>query len=141
MAEWKDEQVVKKAIAETFTLNAHAGWILVGYSGDNALVFQGKGSGGVEELKQHLKPNEVQYAIVRIGDKKDVATTTRDILLSWWGPEHSKIKSAKKKTHHGDVKRVLTHAHAEIEVINLANLNEDNVRDRSNPLSGSHVID
>jgi len=62
-------------------------------------------------------------------------------LLSWWGPEHSKIKSAKKKTHNADVKRVLTHAHAEIEVINLANFNEDNVRDRSNPLSGSHVID
>lgn len=35
----------------------------------------------------------------------------------------------------------MTPAHAEIEVINLANLNEDNVRDRSNPLSGSHVID
>jgi hypothetical protein len=98
-------------------------------------------AGGVSELAQHLKDDQVQYAIVRIPEKKDIANATRDIFITWWGPKHPKIKCAKKRTHHADVKKVMQPSHAEIEVINKANFNEETVRERSNPGSGSHVID
>lgn len=29
---------------------------------------------------------------------------TRDVLISWFGPGVGKIKAAKKRTHHGEVR-------------------------------------
>jgi hypothetical protein len=97
--------------------------------------------GGVSEVAKHLRDDEVQYILVRIPEKKDIANATRDIFITWWGPKHPKIKSAKKRTHHADVKKVMQPSHAELECINKANFTEDVVRERSNPGSGSHVID
>ena len=51
---------------------------MLGYSNPTTIVLQGKGSGGVDEMVQHIKQNEVQYCLVRLVEKdKDIANVTR----------------------------------------------------------------
>lgn len=83
----------------------------------------------------------MNYAIIRIPDKKDKTDTVRDILIAWAGPNVGIMERSKKKVHIGEVKELLTPFHADLEAISKANFTEAVVMDRSGPLSGSHVID
>lgn len=83
----------------------------------------------------------MQYAVIRIPDKKDKTDTVRDVMISWSGPSMGIMERSKKKVHIGEVKDLLTPFHADLEAISKTNFTEAVVMDRSGPLSGSHVID
>jgi hypothetical protein len=79
----------------------------VGYENDSSLVLQGKGTGGPEEVRDHLQDDKVQYFIVRVFYPKDNAETTRDVFVAWTGPKVARVAAAKKATHAGVVQSVL----------------------------------
>jgi hypothetical protein len=81
--------------------------VLVGYESDSSLVLQGKGTGGPEEVRDHLQDDKVQYFIVRVFYPKDNAETTRDVFVAWTGPKVARVAAAKKATHAGVVQSVL----------------------------------
>lgn len=83
----------------------------------------------------------MQYAVIRIPDKKDKTDTVRDVMISWSGPSVGIMERSKKKVHIGEVKELLTPYHADLEAISKSNFTENVVMERSGPLSGSHVID
>lgn len=55
---------LKQAIADKFNAN-HTGdaWILLDYTGPNAVHFAGSHSGGPETLESKLNDNQVQYPL------------------------------------------------------------------------------
>ncbi|KAL6065503.1 ADF-H domain-containing protein [Balamuthia mandrillaris] len=144
-----DQGSIKAAIADVLSPTTFSGWVLVGYSGPETLVLQAKGSGGVPELVSNLKDNEVQYCLVRIPLENAVSSSraqgdpqkTRDVFIAWTGPAVKIIEKGKKMAHVGDVTKVLAPSHAELTAISKQNFTEAVVRDRSDVLSGSHVID
>jgi hypothetical protein len=81
--------------------------VLVGYENDATLVLQGKGTGGPEEVRDHLQDDKVQYFIVRVFFPKDNAETTRDVFCHWTGPKVARVAAARKATHAGVVQSVL----------------------------------
>lgn len=83
----------------------------------------------------------MQYAVIRIPDKKDKTDTVRDVMIAWTGPSMKIMERSKKKVHIGEVKEVLSPFHADLEAIAKTNFTEAIIMDRSAPLSGSHVID
>lgn len=83
----------------------------------------------------------MQYAVIRIPDKKDKNDTVRDIMIAWTGPSMGIMERSKKKVHIGEVKELLAPFHADLEAIGKTNFTEAIVMDRAGPLSGSHVID
>ena len=133
--------------------------VIVGYRDDNTLELKATGDGGVNEMVQFIKvsyiysvvaalfiilqEDECQYCLVRVPDrsKSTIQETTRDIFIQWIGPKVSVIKRGKKASHLGRVQEVLQPYHAAISATNKANFNENNVMNKSMPLSGSHVID
>eukprot|EP00276_Gloeochaete_wittrockiana_P020687 CAMPEP_0184337244 /NCGR_PEP_ID=MMETSP1089-20130417/5607_1 /TAXON_ID=38269 ORGANISM="Gloeochaete wittrockiana, Strain SAG46.84" /NCGR_SAMPLE_ID=MMETSP1089 /ASSEMBLY_ACC=CAM_ASM_000445 /LENGTH=143 /DNA_ID=CAMNT_0026662815 /DNA_START=32 /DNA_END=463 /DNA_ORIENTATION=+ len=143
MARFADPNSVRAAITEIFQPHSYSGWVIVNYADPSTLVLAGKGTGGVAEIVPHLKADDAQYILVRIEDssKETLAKTTRDVFIAWMGPGVSIVAKGKKKSHVGTAKGVLNPFHAELEAINIANFNEETVREKSRPLSGSHVID
>jgi hypothetical protein len=138
----------------------------VGYENDSSLVLQGKGTGGPEEVRDHLQDDKVQYFIVRVFYPKDNAETTRDVFVAWTGPKVARVAAAKKATHAGVVQSVLKvriddqricvarcqcsrhfcflslqPSHAQITCVNKNKLTLGEVLDKSAPLSGSHHIE
>jgi hypothetical protein len=66
---------------------------------------------------------------------------TRDVFIQWTGSKVSAIQKGIKKGHLGEVKAILQPFHAELQASSKESFTETVVLDRSNPLSGSHVID
>lgn len=51
------------------------------------------------------------------------------------------IEKGKKQAYLADAEQFLQPFHASITVLSKQNFDDENVLDRSNPLSGSHTID
>jgi len=141
MATFPDRAQIQAAINDVLKTTSFGGWVLLKYSNDTTIVFEAKGNGGVTELVTHLRDNEAQYALVRLHEKKGVTDCSRDVYIAWTGPKVSKIMSAKKATHSGDVQKVLQPNHAQLTAVTRENFTEDRVRERADPQSGSHTLD
>lgn len=127
----------------TFTTDSNPGWIVLGYTGDRTMCLQGSGS-TVEELVQSLKDAEVQFVLARVpidAESYKQTHTTRDVFIMWTGPNVSTVQAGKKKSHVGEVKKILKPFHAELTAVNKDTFTLENVIAKSDPLSGSHVID
>jgi len=62
--------------------------------------------GDVDELKDHLENDQIQYALVRLGgiaEKGTLKVTIRDVFINWIGPEVAIVEKGKKLAHLGDV--------------------------------------
>jgi len=79
--------------------------------------------------------------LIRIEAKKDGHDTRRDVFIHWTGPGVKGFDKAKKKANNGEIEAFLAPNHAQLEALTRNNFTEAVVRDRSGPLSGSHVID
>merc|ERR1712110_56516 len=143
MATFANASAVTAAVAEVLTSHSSSGWVVVGYKDNQTIDLVGKGTGGVSEMVRVLNPDEAFYCLVRIQDniKETLHHTTRDIFISFFGPNMSILQRGKKKSDLATVQRVLKPFHADISAVSLTNLTEENVREKSMPLSGSHMID
>jgi hypothetical protein len=140
MARFSDPDSVTAAIADVLRPASKNGWVMVTYNGNN-LVLEGKGTGGVNEVRSRLRNDAVQYILLRIEDRKEGAFTTRDVFVAWTGPEVSKIQAAKRAADAAVVQSVMRPSHAQITAVNKERFTESEVRDKSAPLSGSHHIE
>lgn len=74
-------------------------WMLLNFVDKNKLQVLSKGKGGLSELKQQLKDDEVMFAILRIGaeDRKEALTSVRQkfMMVTWIGPQVGIMKKAK----------------------------------------------
>jgi len=138
---------VQEALRELHVPDNESGWLLVGYTGPSSVALTAKGSGGPEEFIPFLKPDEIQYILLRVGgipkdpkNKNERVVGTRDVLINWVGTEVGIIEKGKKKAQLGDIKNVLRPFHAELLATGTKHLNEETIKDRSDPLSGSHEI-
>jgi len=144
---WENPDAVEEALQEIHRADSTSGWLLVGYTGPASVALTAKGSGSVDEFLEFLNDNEVQYVLLRLGNivkdaknKNEKVTGTRDVLINWVGPDVGIIEKGKKKAHLGDIKGVLRPFHAELLAGGKSEFTEDTVKDRSEPLSGSHEI-
>jgi len=90
--------------------------------------------GGIEEIELYLHDDQVQYILAQVGSK--------DVFISWTGPEVSKTKSSKKK---GDVSKVMAvlggSSTPHVDLVNREHFTEENVMKNSSPGASNHVID
>lgn len=143
-----DVDTVREELTLCLGPGAASGWVLVGYKDDKNVVFQKSGMGGVEELAQHLRDNEMQYAVVRVATSlaseaglNTDAQNLRDVFIQWCGPAVKILEKGKKKPHAVDVKKVLQPTQSDLFVTNKAAFTTATVAERSNPLSKKKEID
>eukprot|EP01132_Coremiostelium_polycephalum_P010059 gene10059-12331_t len=125
-------------------------WIIMGYSGPNAFEYKSEGT-GTASMVSKLLDNEVAYILIRVqitesdpGFKEGVLdnkANLRDVFINWTGPSVGIIEKGKKKSHVGDAKALFQPFHSEITAVNRTHFNDATIKDRSAPLSGSHIID
>ncbi|KYQ94236.1 hypothetical protein DLAC_04530 [Tieghemostelium lacteum] len=125
-------------------------FIIIGYKDANTLQYKTSGK-GVKNLVATLQDNEFCYVLIRlqytegdVGFKEGVIggkANFRDVFMTYIGKSVGIIEKGKKNSHIGDAKALLQPFHAELTAINKANITEASIKDRANPLSGSHVID
>ncbi|XP_037027533.1 uncharacterized protein LOC119068161 [Bradysia coprophila] len=139
-----NESELREAQAALFNVNSESGWLLLNYVGPSTVHFAAGGEGGAEDVVAHLEDDQIQYILIREGgiqEKGTSKTTIRDVFIAWIGPNVGFIEKGKKTAFLGDAESMLQPFHASITALNRDNFNDENIIDRSHPLSGSHVID
>ncbi|KAJ3388495.1 hypothetical protein HDU92_001454 [Lobulomyces angularis] len=105
-------------------------WLLLGYSDDkkDELNLVGSGSGGLEELKSHLKPDQANFGYLRVTIGNDeLSQRAKFVLVSWCGSEVKVMRKAKLSVHISDVKNVLKAFAVEIAASDMDDLDSKKV--------------
>ncbi|EPT02305.1 hypothetical protein FOMPIDRAFT_1022924 [Fomitopsis schrenkii] len=85
-------------------------WLLADYESDRSdkLQLTSTGSGGLEELREHLDDSKASFAYVRVQYANDKESKREKfILVVWIGPGCKVMRRAKISVHAADVKQVL----------------------------------
>ena len=134
-----DSPKVKGLIAELFDPSHRRSWIVMGYKDKDTCTLIDSGEGGIENVVPHLKPDSVNYFLIRIPVSEE---KTRDIFVQWCGPSVSVIRRGKKKGDLGKMTDLLSPSHCEIQAAGvIEKVTEEVLLAKSDPTSGSHVID
>ncbi len=81
--------------------------VVYGYEGNNKIVVQGSGSGGLEELKGILQDDQVHYGYLRVVSGDSESKRAKFVFISWVGEKVGALKRAKVSVHKASVKQVI----------------------------------
>jgi len=114
--DFQDLDGVKQAIADVRYDGSDTDWVLITYDGprSNTLKLEGVGSGGLDELKSHLKENVVMYGLLRAIEKIDDSVTVKFCHIDWRGERIHTMQRAKLATHSGAVRELFHPFHVDI---------------------------
>eukprot|EP01091_Cochliopodium_minus_P019202 TRINITY_DN8006_c0_g1_i1.p1 TRINITY_DN8006_c0_g1~~TRINITY_DN8006_c0_g1_i1.p1 ORF type:complete len:144 (-),score=36.85 TRINITY_DN8006_c0_g1_i1:100-531(-) len=123
-------------------------WVLIGYTPNSTtnLTYVAHGNGGANSLKQHLNTSTYQYGMIRFEiDKTSMQHTDisaqRDIFFYYSGPDTPILKRGKYLENLGAVEEKFKPVHSKIEIKNKDLLSNQLLIERTNPGSGSKIID
>lgn len=139
-----DEESVKQQMKE-FRLGNDNDWLAYTYPEvtSNEVAFLATGSGGVAELIQHLREDNVVYALVRKIDKIDDSHTIKIAFVFWVGENVNRMLRARLGTHKGLVNAFFSPFHVDLNCTQHNEISDDIVLDLIRSASGSkvHVLD
>lgn len=135
-----DEASGSAAIGKVRNDNDDTDWVLFGYEGQsNVVVLVSTGNGGIEEMKQHLKPDSINYGLVRVYDCYDGHTTTKFVLILWVGENVKIMRKARITTHKGTVLSFLGQYHTDIPCSNHDEINQEIIMTKVQDASGTAI--
>jgi len=119
-------------------------WVLITYADPSkpGLVFLGKGSGGVSELKGHLTPDNVCYGLARKIERIDDTDAVKFCYIRWIGKDIPFMQKAKIGTHSGDIADFFHPFHTSLDAPDLSEVTDEHVMKLIQTASGTfkHVL-
>ncbi|KAI0084158.1 actin depolymerizing protein [Irpex rosettiformis] len=109
MADISDPNI-NEAYLDVRSDKSETNWLLVDYESDRSdkLTLTATGTGGLDELREHLDDTKASFAYVRIRYSNDKESQREKfILVVWIGPSCKVMRKAKISVHSADVKSVL----------------------------------
>ncbi|KAF7795662.1 hypothetical protein EIP86_006827 [Pleurotus ostreatoroseus] len=109
MADVSDSKI-DEAYQDVRSDKTETNWLLLDYESDRSdkLQLTATGSGGLEELCQHLDESKASFAYARIRYSNDKESQREKfILITWIGQSCKVMRKAKISVHAADVKQVL----------------------------------
>lgn len=132
-----DDQV-KVALADVRNDATETNWALFGYSDKNKIGVIATGTGGVDEMSQHLDPKQVMYGIARVIEIIDASSTVKFALVSWLGEQVNPMAKARVSTHKGTIEQVLQPFHVTMFTTTIDEVSEKAVKTLVAKTSMSH---
>lgn len=102
-------------------------WCLFGYT-DNTqkvLALEGKGNGGIEELKGKLADDKCLYAYVKFITGDEESKRTKFLFITWVGEKVSPLRRARISVHKADVKTIVKNFAVEVHCTTLDEVDEE----------------
>lgn len=130
-AELRDLQ--KRVRADADSLD----WMLLGYVTKTSVGLVGSGSGGVSEMRSHLKDDQVLYGFFRVEDQIDATKMYRFIYVRWVGDAVSAMVKGRLTTHRGMMQDFFAPYHIELEVTDQNGISDDVIKAKVQAMKGS----
>jgi uncharacterized protein YihD (DUF1040 family) len=92
-------------------------WCLVTYAAPKSTIlrFHASGSGGLEELRAHLKDDVIMYGLIRANEQIDDTVAVKFCFIDWRGNNINRMQRANLGVHSGDVTALFRPYHADIQ--------------------------
>jgi hypothetical protein len=112
-------------------------WMLIGYKDKTELELVGHGSGGLDELKQHLTSDKVFYGFLKVPDGIDASKFYRFFFINFVGTNVSPMLKGKIATHKGAVSEFYEPFHLLINAEDKSELTNQLIQEKLQSLKGS----
>eukprot|EP01096_Ripella_sp_DP13-Kostka_P016558 TRINITY_DN810_c1_g1_i1.p1 TRINITY_DN810_c1_g1~~TRINITY_DN810_c1_g1_i1.p1 ORF type:complete len:363 (-),score=175.23 TRINITY_DN810_c1_g1_i1:73-1161(-) len=134
-----DREQSNAVLADVRNDNTETDWALWAYQepSANILELRGSGTGGLEELKQHLTPPDRMYGFFRVVDVIDNHPTVKFVFFAWAGEKVSVVKKARMTTHKGSITEFIGQTHLSIDASDFDDIALDKIMSRVGDASGS----
>ena len=88
-------------------------WMAISYAGPRSQKWAliGSGSGGVSEIRELVKEDNVFFALFRLEDQIDDSTTVKFVMLNWLGEKLPRMAKARLSVHRGTIESLLNVFH------------------------------
>jgi len=116
-------------------------WCLVTYSAPKSTVlkFHASGSGGLEELRGHLKDDVIMYGLIRTNEQIDDTVAIKFCFIDWRGENINRMQRANLGVHSGDVTNLFRPYHADLQCADPHELTMDIIMKKIKFASGTAV--
>ena len=102
-------------------------WVVITYDGPKSsnLILKGSGSGGLEQLREHLEVGAVSYGLLRRTNDFDGHITVKFVLVIHIDEKVPVIRKAKIVTHKGAITEFIGQYHVDVTIASASELTEE----------------
>ncbi|KAG9300714.1 hypothetical protein G9A89_023512 [Geosiphon pyriformis] len=121
------DPIIRDTYHEVRDDKSEINWLLLQYEKGqiDKLQIAAKGSGGLEQLVEHLSEDEASFGYCRVNVSNDeLSVRTKFIFITWIGSGVKILRKAKLSVHVSDVKRILQAYAIEITAHEKSDFNE-----------------
>lgn len=131
---------IREAYDEVRNDNCETNWMLITYEQGayKKWVLAGKGTGGLEEMKESIGPNFLGYGYLRVIAGDEMSRRPKFVFVKYLSKGLRMTVKAQMNLHRGDVEKVLNQISVAIEVDSLDELTEEEVMDRVKKAGGAN---
>ena len=115
-------------------------WLLITYAegSDKTWALLAKGSGGLDELKEHLNDEFRGFGYLRCITGDDLSKRAKFVFITYCGEKVRLIHRTKLTVHKADVLRVIEQVSISVDASNPDELNMDDINARLHKAGGAH---
>jgi len=131
---------VTSAITDVRNDKSETNWIVSAYEDNDTkkpLKLVASGSGGVDDLVNHLSSDLIAYIFIRVIDIIEGIKTVKFGFITFIGPDVSIMKKAKVATNKGGVTALFTPAHVTLEIASSHEISDEILLNTIQDASGS----
>lgn len=137
----EDERPIREAIFAVRSDESPTDWCLITYTAakSKTLKFLASGSGGLSEMKQHLKDDVVAYGLLRKLEIIDATEAVKFCFVDWRGENINRMQRANLGVHSGAVKQIFHPYHVDIQPTNTNEITDELIMQKIKNASGTAV--
>lgn len=137
----ENEQAIRDGIRSVRLDDNATDWCLVTYNAPKSktLKFHGSGSGGLEEMKQHLKDDVIMYGLIRKMEIIDSTEAIKFCFVDWRGDNINRMQRANLGIHSGAVQQLFHPYHVDIQPTNHSEITDEIIMQKIKNASGTAV--
>ena len=131
---------IREAYEDIRNDSTDTNWMLITYEEGNnkKWCLAGKGSGGLEEMKESIGPNFLGYGYLRVTAGDDMSKRAKFVFIKYLSKGLKMTVKAQMNLHRGDVEKVLNQISIAMEAETLDELSEEEVQARIHKAGGAH---
>jgi len=138
---FQDEEAVINGIKTVRNDNEPIDWCLVTYTApkSSTIKFHASGSGGLEELRTHLKQDVIMYGLIRVNEQIDDTVAVKFCFIDWRGENINRMQRANLGIHSGEISALFRPYHADVPCADPSELTMDIIMKKIRFASGTAV--
>ena len=134
------DPAIREAYEEIRRDDNETNWMLITYQegSDKVWSLVGKGTGGLDELKENLHDQFRGFGYLRCITGDDLSVRAKFVFITFCGEKVRLIHRTKLTVHKADVLRVINQVSISVDASTLDDLTQEDIQARLHKAGGAH---